>query len=193
MSGLTRAKSRRGQLPAEVRLGRSGVHGYGLFARDFIPQGWRIIEYLGRRITKAESARRETTRLARLGRGQDACVYIFELNRRYDIDGDVAWNQARRANHSCAPNCESLNFRGHIWLVAKRDIAPDEELTFDYGFAYAEWRNHPCRCGAAGCIGFIVNHGQRWRVRRILVHERNRKGRKAPDKAGFSSPSIPAR
>ena len=33
----------RGKMPAGVRLGRSGLHGYGLFARDFIPEGWRVL------------------------------------------------------------------------------------------------------------------------------------------------------
>ena len=46
------------KLPAAVRLQRSGVHGHGLFTRDFIPQDARIIEYVGVRITKAEARRR---------------------------------------------------------------------------------------------------------------------------------------
>jgi uncharacterized protein len=159
----------RHKLPAEVRLGRSGVHGYGLFARDFIPQGARIIEYLGERVTKAEAERREVQRLERLAAGGDGCVYVFILNKRYDIDGNVPWNAARRINHSCGPNCEAQNIRGHIWIVALPDIAPDEELNFDYGFDFSEWRTHPCRCGAKECVGYIVTSGQRWRVRRALA------------------------
>jgi len=161
------------KIPAEVELGRSGVHGYGLFARDFIPQGWRIIEYLGERITKAEAERREEKRLARLEAGGDGCVYVFELNQRYDIDGSVDWNLARRINHSCAPNCEAQNIRGHIWIVALRDLAPGEELNFDYGFSYSEWRLHPCGCGAAQCVGYIVTSSQRWRVRKALAAEKS--------------------
>lgn len=158
--------ARRAKLPANLRLGRSGVHGWGLFARDFIPRGERVIEYVGERITKAEAERREDARLARLAAGGDGCVYVFELRGRHDIDGAVPWNPARRINHSCAPNCESEEDRGHIWIVARRDIAPGEELTYDYGFSLAESRHHPCRCGAADCVGVIVERGQRWRVRR---------------------------
>ena len=153
---------------SRVRLARSGVHGYGLFARDFLPQGERVIEYVGERITKAEAYRREQDRLARRSAGGDGCVYIFDLNKRHDIDGEVSWNLARRINHSCAPNCEVQIVRGHIWIVAVRDIAPGEELTYDYGFDYADWREHPCRCGAKECVGFIVITAQRWRVRRVL-------------------------
>jgi SET domain-containing protein len=172
MSRFAGSGMRGRKLPADVRLGRSGVHGYGLFARDFIPQGARIIEYVGERITKAEAERREEQRLSRLVAGGDGCVYVFILNKRHDIDGNLARNAARRINHSCAPNCEAQNIRGRIWIVALRDIAPDEELNFDYGFSYSEWREHPCRCGAKECIGYIINSGQRWRVRRALAAQR---------------------
>ncbi len=61
-----------------IQLRRSGVHGYGLFARDFVPQGERMMEYVGERITKAEAQRREDRRLARRAAGGDGCVYISE-------------------------------------------------------------------------------------------------------------------
>ena len=157
------------KLPGTVWLGRSGVHGYGLFARDFIPQGEKIIEYVGERITKAEAERREVQRLVQRAGGGDGCVYVFEVNQRHDLDGEVPWNLARRINHSCAPNCETQQQRGRIWIVALRDIAPGEELTYDYCFDYADWRKHPCRCGATECVGYIVSKAQRWRVRKLLA------------------------
>ncbi len=159
-------------LPAMVRLGRSPLHGQGLFARAPIARGTRIIEYVGERITKAEAERREVQRLARLAAGGDGNVYIFELNQRHDLDGRVRWNPARRINHSCAPNCEVQVVRGRIWIVALRALAPGEELTYDYSFDYDAWRDHPCRCGAKECAGYIVAKAQRWRVRRILAGER---------------------
>ncbi len=163
------------KLPAEVRLGRSGVHGYGMFVREFIPQGARIIEYFGERITKAESRRREAGQLAVRAAGGEGCFYIFALNQRHDLDGSMAWNSARRINHSCAPSCESLNLQGRIWIVALRDLTAGEELTFDYGFDYADWPKHPCRCGAEGCVGYIVTAGQRWRVRKEIKKEEGRR------------------
>jgi SET domain-containing protein len=162
-------KSGRPGLPAMLRPGRSKLHGRGLFARERILRGTRIIEYVGERITKAEADRRDARRLERQAAGGDGSVYIFELNKRHDLDGDVTWNPARRINHSCAPNCEVQIVRGRIWIVALRNLAPGEELTYDYSFDYAEWRDHPCRCGARECAGFIVTSAQRWRVRRILA------------------------
>lgn len=154
-----------------VRLRRSAIHGRGLIAAKAIPAGTRVIEYVGERITKAEADRRDAERLARQTRGDDGCVYLFELNKRYDIDGDVPWNTARLINHSCAGNCEPEIIRGRIWIVAQRDIAEGEELTYDYGFDFENWRDHPCRCGTPECIGYIVRKNQRWRVRRALTAE----------------------
>ncbi|MEI6106051.1 MAG: SET domain-containing protein-lysine N-methyltransferase [Opitutae bacterium] len=155
-----------------VRRSQSPVHGYGLYARRPIPAGTRIIEYVGERITKAEAERRDADRLLRLAAGGDGCVYIFELNQRHDLDGNVRWNEARRINHSCAPNCEPKIIRGRIWIVARRDLAAGEELSYDYGFDFSEWRSHPCRCGTPPCAGFIVGEGLRWRVRRVIAAER---------------------
>ncbi|MEO5958453.1 MAG: SET domain-containing protein-lysine N-methyltransferase [Opitutaceae bacterium] len=154
--------------------GRSAIHGRGVYARTTIPDGARVIEYTGERITKAEAARRETQRLARQRRGGDDCVYIFNLNRRHDLDGRMRRNVARLINHSCAPNCRAEVIRGRVWIVARREIPAGEELTFDYGFSFTEWRRHPCRCGAKRCPGFIVGAGQRWRLRRIPRAERGR-------------------
>lgn len=171
MRRVSGGKSGRGKLSATLRLGRSGLHGYGLFAKGPIAGGSRIIEYVGELITKPEAERREVRRLERLAAGGDGCVYIFELNKRHDIDGRVPWNPARRINHSCAPNCEVDIFRGHIWITALRDLAAGEELTYDYSFDYDSWRDHRCRCGAKGCTGYIVTKTQRWRVRQILARE----------------------
>ncbi len=157
-----------------VTYRRSAIHGRGVFTRRAIPDGARILEYTGERITKAEAGRRETQRRERQARGGDDSVYVFVLNRRHDLDGRDGGSVARFINHSCAPNCRPEVTRGRIWIVARRDIAVGDELTFDYGFPLAEWRRHPCRCGAARCAGFIVGNAQRWRLRRIPRVERHR-------------------
>ena len=155
-----------------AKRGVSGIHGRGLYATRPIPAGTRIIAYDGERITKAESDRRELKRVAREKAGGDGCVYIFELNKRCDIDGSMAWNTARLINHSCAPNCRTEIIRGTIWIIAKRDIAEGEELFFDYRYGMEGWREHPCRCGTDRCVGYIVASEYRWRVRKILRAEK---------------------
>lgn len=157
-----------------IRAANSAIHGRGVYARTDIPEGTRIIEYTGERITKVEALRREEERLIRLKEGKDGSVYIFTLNAKHDIDGRTHKNIARLINHSCAPNCRSEIVRGKIWIIARRDIAKGEELTFDYGFPFMEWRQHPCRCGSKRCPGFIVGSHQRWRLRKVPRSERAR-------------------
>lgn len=155
---------------AHVR--RSKIHGRGMVATKDIPSGTRIIEYAGERITKAESDRRDEARAARAAAGGDGCVYIFEINKRHDLDGHMEWNTARLINHSCEPNCESTKVRGRIWIVARRDIVKGEELFFDYGFDVENWKQHPCLCGSKKCVGYIVAKSHRWRLRKRLAKAR---------------------
>lgn len=124
----------------------SPIHGTGGFARVTIEAGARIIEYVGEKITKAESLRR----------CEQENQYIFALDDECDLDGNVPWNPARFINHSCAPNSEAEVDEGRIWIVALRDIAAGEELTYNYNYDLVDYREHPCRCGAAECVGYIV-------------------------------------
>lgn len=172
LSDHRRAAGRRTPSSTLILSRRSAIHGRGVYARCVILDGTKVVEYTGERITKAEAARRETARLARRKRGQDDCVYIFELNARDDLDGQKRGNVARLINHSCAPNCRVEVVRGRIWIVARRNIAAGEELTFDYGFKFSEWRHHVCICGTTRCAGFIVAKEQRWRLRRVPRAER---------------------
>ena len=79
-------------------------------------------------------------------------------------------NPARYLNHSCQPNCEARLIRGGIWMVALRDIPAGEELTFNYGYDLTDWRSHPCRCGAADCVGYMVAEEFFPQIRRLREH-----------------------
>jgi len=132
---------------ALVRFGPSAIEGTGGFARAPISRGTRVIEYKGERISKAES----------LVRCEASNPFIFNLDGETDLDGSVEWNPARFLNHSCDPNCDAELIENHIWIVANRDIAEGEEITFDYGYDWEDYKDHPCDCGAANCFGFIVS------------------------------------
>jgi SET domain-containing protein len=146
-----------------VEKKKSKIHGMGLFAKTDIPKGTRIIEYVGKKITKAESDRRYERALKRAqnGNGAKGLVYIFTLNKRFDLDGDVAWNTAGFINHSCDPNCDTENIGGHIWIIARRDIKRGEEISYNYGYDADSWYEHPCRCGSKRCVGYIMSE-DRW-------------------------------
>ena len=129
-----------------IQFRHSRIHGTGGYARKAISAGTRVIEYVGERITKAES----------LVQCEADNVYIFTLDEEFDINGNVDWNPARFLNHGCAPNCETELDEGRVWVLALRDIQTGEELTFNYGYGLEEYADNPCRCGAPACVGFIV-------------------------------------
>ena len=124
----------------------SSIHGLGGFAKAAICKGTRIVEYVGEQISKSESVRR----------CEQNNEYIFTLNDKQDLDGDVAWNPARFLNHSCAPNCEAELEDDHIWIIATCDIRAGEEITFNYGYDLVDYQGYPCRCGSPGCVGYMV-------------------------------------
>lgn len=141
---------------------RSSIHSRGIFARRDIPKETRILEYTGERVTKAESLRRANARYERSKKTGCAAVYIFDINKKYDIDGGVGGNVARLINHSCDPNCEAYIIRGRVWIYSLRAIEEGEELTYNYGFDLEHWAEHPCLCGSDNCAGFIVDK-KHWR------------------------------
>ncbi|MFP4472389.1 MAG: TrmH family RNA methyltransferase [Candidatus Omnitrophota bacterium] len=140
-----------------ISVRQSVIHGAGVFAKKAIPAGTRIIEYVGEKITKAESDRRADIPL-NLSRQDNTkgAVYIFTLNKRYDIDGNVSYNTARFINHSCAPNAEAQLVHGHIWIVALTDIKKGQEITYNYNYDFDNHEDHPCRCGSPNCVGYIL-------------------------------------
>ena len=132
--------------------------GRGLYATKNIKEGTRIIDYVGKIITK-----RQTEESEKFDNGKP--IYLFNLNNRYDLDGDVSWNTARLINHSCSNNCEYEGKGLKLWVTSTRNIKKGEELTCDYGFGYDEdYKQFPCKCGSKNCAGFIVREGSRWRI-----------------------------
>lgn len=174
----------------------SSIHNRGIFARKDIPKDAPIIEYFGEKITKAESQRRGDALHAKSVKTGGAAVYIFTLNKRYDLDGAKGRNPARYINHSCAPNCEAYIGRGRIWIHALRDIPEGEELTYNYGFDVDTWEDHPCRCGSERCVGYIVAEDQ-WpkllkKMQKLEKDVKSGKLKKEADKDKGKDAVVPA-
>jgi len=140
------AKKRSARKKETVEFRDSGIHGMGGFALRKIRKGTAIIEYVGERITKAEAAPRVAA----------DNPFIFCLDDEFDVDGDVTWNPAKFLNHSCEPNAEAEIIGDQIWIKALRTIQPGEEITFNYSYGLENHEEHPCRCGAAKCVGYMV-------------------------------------
>jgi uncharacterized protein len=107
------------------RLGRSHT-GFGLFATRPIKKRQRIAEYKGPLLTAKEAEKAEN-------RGNR---YLFEVNSRWTIDGTTRSNIARYFNHSCNPNADVTVQSRRVFIFAKRNIKPGEEIVYDYGVDY---------------------------------------------------------
>ena len=146
------------------RVKKSNIdrNGQGLFAIKDITEGTRIINYVGKIITKKKTEESEKF-------DNSKPIYLFNLNTRYDLDGDVSWNTARLINHSCLNNCDYKGKGLKLWVTTIRDIKKGEELTCDYGFSYdLDYKQFPCKCGSKNCVGYIVREGSRWRINKKI-------------------------
>jgi uncharacterized protein len=118
------------------------VRGFGVFARQAIPSGTRVLRYCGR-----------PRRISEIP------VEVWERCFQFDYDvylvprrGGFGWY----LNHSCEPNCV---VRGARDIVTSRRVAKGEELTFDYS-TNTGWRGYrlECRCGSRGCRGVVTSY-----------------------------------
>jgi len=149
------------------KIKKSNIENIGLVATKNIKKDIRIIEYKGRLISKKETESNSKF-------DNDKHIYLFNINKKYDLDGDYKFNTARLINHSCNPNCEVTGKGTKLWISSIKDIKTGEELTYDYGFSFdVNYKDFICKCGSKNCCGYIVREGSRWRI----VNNRNKSKR----------------
>ncbi len=142
------------------KIKKSKIDKNGLYANCDISKGTKIIEYKGKIISVKQSDSNPKY-------DNNKAIYLFNINKRYDLDGDFKFNTARLINHSCDPNCEVFGSGLKVWVFAMKNIKKDEELSYDYGFSYdADYKNYPCKCKAKNCVGYILREGSRWRLKK---------------------------
>ncbi len=143
------------------RVGRSRT-GLGLFATAAIKKGTYIAQYWGRRVP---------TRIA----DDINSKYLFEVSSRWTVDGATRRNVARYINHGCKPNAEPDIIKGRIFIRASRNIAPGDEITYNYGKNYFQTFIEPLGCKCRACME--KRRAERAEKRRLA---RRRAAAKAP-------------
>src|SRR4051794_5547078 len=102
------------------RVGRSRT-GLGVFATEPIKKNKYIVEYTGPLLTNAQCEERADNR------------YWFEVISRGPTAGSPRKRVPRYINHPCRPNADPMTRDRRIWIKAIRNIAPGDEITYDYG------------------------------------------------------------
>ncbi|KAJ2722161.1 hypothetical protein GGI07_003497 [Coemansia sp. Benny D115] len=160
----------------QLEVFRTAFKGWGVRARQLIQKGTFVAEYVGEIISFEEAERR--------GYGDETAglTYLFDLDMAFlhgepadfTIDAKTHGNVSHFFNHSCDPNMEIRQVyiehrdpRLHrIAFFARKDIAPGDEMTFDYTNSIGDDdhggaprdagpRAFSCFCGTKRCSGYI--------------------------------------
>lgn len=121
----------------KIHIGKSKLHGKGLFASRDIKEGEIIFIIKGKKISflidSIKSAKNAGLNWVGIGKNKwvdpiNHCVYF---------------------NHSCNPNSA---IKGKVTVVATRSIKKDNEVTFDYSLNESDifW-SIKCNCGEKNC------------------------------------------
>jgi SET domain-containing protein len=132
--------------PAIIARRDGAIHGCCLVATQLIREGeliWELDEpmYSWNEIESWSAERREAFDWYGFQCGVD----------RYSLPEGLS----REMNHSCDPNTW---WSGSTMLVARREIQPGDEVTYDYSTAdVARSFEMECSCGSPRCRGTISN------------------------------------
>lgn len=121
----------------KVYIKSSLQHGRGVFAHAPIFAGETILTFSGPLLKRVE-----------------VCEEDYHLQVGADLYLGASGAADDYVNHSCEPNA---GFRDGLVLVARCDIGPEEEITWDYSTAIDEedFPGFTCCCGAAACRGEV--------------------------------------
>ncbi len=156
------------------RIGRSKT-GLGLFATQPIKKGVKIIQYFGPLLDSKNEK-------------HDAIEnkYLFQISKRWTVDGSIRKNVARYINHSCKPNAESdVNpAKKKIIIRSIKKIEPGEEINYDYGTEYFKEYLKPIGCKCEGCEAKRKKKRAKLRAEKAKAKEKaERKEQKQAEKA----------
>jgi SET domain-containing protein len=143
-------------MPQGLIIRSSSIHAAGCYTTRPFKKGSRVCEYEGPRFTKEVADDRYQDRFI---------TYLFSCgDDGMVIDG---FGTAMFINHSCDPNCETEDHSGRVYVVAVRDIAAGEELTYEYNLYDSDDAEADCYCGAETCRGTMFSDAELKRRARL--------------------------
>lgn len=155
----------------DLLIRSSAVHGAGCYTLTPIRKGARILEYEGPRLSKGAADERYAER---------DITYLFSVGDQGEvIDG---FGAAMFINHCCAPNCQTEEVDERIFILALRNIAPGEELTYEYHLHDSDQDDQPCYCGTPNCRGTMFSPAEVKRRKKLGLPLTLKQPAKAPDR-----------
>jgi len=146
----------------------AGTKGWGAFVVEPIAAGETVAAFGGWAVPRNVL---DTLPHERQGRS-------IQIDEDLYLVSDITPEPGDFLNHSCEPNTGLL---GANLLVAMRDIAPGEELGFDYATCDAsDYDEFECACGTVSCRGVVT--GRDWQLPELHAKY-----------AGFFSPYLTRR
>ena len=161
----------------------SKIHGKGVFARRPIRKGTKILEYDGDIISmdEADDIGVQTV-------DGHTHTMLFTVDDKRVINGNTG-GDARYINHSCGPNCETVQYGDKIFIEALRSIPKGEELTYDYHLVVDEKitdkviKEYACFCGSPNCRGTQIDGSALKKYKKKLAKKKAKEEKKAARKA----------
>lgn len=143
-------------LTPKARRAGAGPKGDGVFAVESIAAGETVVCF-GGHVCDLDELRTlpEHQRIHSIQ--VDEALFVV-------CDG-ITDEPADYVNHSCEPN---VGIRGNIVLVAMADIAPGDEICFDYAMSDSDdYDEFVCACGTPSCRRLIT--GGDWKLADLQV------------------------
>jgi len=124
----------------------SPIHGLGVFAIKKIQKN-EVIAIFGGRIMHLKDFQKIA---GKQYKGIPIDCFPLQVNDNFFLSLENV-NEVEDSdffNHSCEPNA---GIKGQITLVARREIKPKEEITFDYTTTESLFPKFRCHCGSKEC------------------------------------------
>lgn len=145
-------------LTPKVRTAARPQGGHGSFALEFIAAGEVVAAFGGRCVSRHELDLLPADQQSR----------SIQIEDELFLAGAPEPEPADFVRHSCEPNC---GMHGNTVVVALRDIAPGEQVTFDLAMANgSDFDEFECQCGTASCRGKVT--GGDWMLPELQLRYR---------------------